>query len=105
MRASGACQPAESFAASAAGLLFCNRDLRNVRPGDLLASGTISGPGPDSRGCLLEITWNGRDPVRLDGEERVWLENGDRVMMTGYCQGDGYRVGFGEVSGTILPAY
>jgi len=77
----------------------------NLEPGDLIASGTISGPDPDSRGCLLEITWNGRDPVRLDGEERVWLEDGDRVMMTGYCQGDGYRVGFGEVSGTILPAY
>lgn len=77
----------------------------NLEPGDLVASGTISGPDPDSRGCLLELTWNGRNPIRLDGEERVWLEDGDRVIMTGYCQGDGYRIGFGEVSGTILPAY
>jgi fumarylacetoacetase len=77
----------------------------NLRPGDLLASGTISGPMPDSRGCLLERTWGGREPLELaDGTLRRFLEDGDRVTFTGGCQGDGYRVGFGEVTGTILPA-
>jgi len=77
----------------------------NVRPGDLLASGTISGPTPESRGCLLELTWGGKNPLRLPGgRERRFLEDGDRVTMTGWCQGDGYRVGLGEVSGRVLPA-
>jgi fumarylacetoacetase len=77
----------------------------NLRPGDLLASGTISGPTPESRGCLLERTWGGREPLELaGGSVRRFLEDGDRVVMTGWCQGDGHRVGFGEVAGTILPA-
>lgn len=77
----------------------------NLRPGDLLASGTISGPTPDSYGSLLELTWRGSQPITLPtGETRKFLEDGDTLTMTGYCQGDGYRVGFGEVSGTILPA-
>ncbi|MFC4768225.1 fumarylacetoacetase [Effusibacillus consociatus] len=77
----------------------------NLRPGDLMASGTISGPDKDSRGCLLELTWRGTEPIRLDNEEeRVWLEDGDRVTMTGWCQGEGYRIGFGEVTGRVLPA-
>ncbi len=77
----------------------------NLRPGDLLASGTISGPTPDSYGSLLELTWRGAQPITLPtGETRKFLEDGDTLTMTGYCQGEGYRVGFGEVTGTILPA-
>ena len=77
----------------------------NLRTGDLMASGTISGPEASSRGCLLELTWGGSEPLRLDnGETRVWLEDGDEVIMTGWCQGDGFRVGFGELRGCILPA-
>jgi fumarylacetoacetase len=77
----------------------------NMRPGDLLASGTISGPTPDSYGSLLELAWKGTRPFALpNGEQRSFLEDGDRVTLTGWCQGDGYRVGFGEVTGRILPA-
>lgn len=76
----------------------------NLQPGDLLASGTISGPTEDSRGCMLELTWRGANPVSLPaGETRKWLEDGDRLTVTGWCEGDGYRVGFGEVTGQILP--
>lgn len=77
----------------------------NLRTGDLLASGTISGPTPDARGCLLELTEGGRAPLTLpSGEARRFLEDGDRVTMTGWCDGAGYRVGFGEVTGKLLPA-
>jgi len=77
----------------------------NLRTGDMLATGTISGPDPDSRGCLLELTSGGRDPLKLaDGSSRTFLEDGDRVTLTGWCQGDGFRVGFGEVTGRVLPA-
>ncbi|BDB27734.1 fumarylacetoacetase [Cupriavidus sp. P-10] len=77
----------------------------NVRVGDLMGSGTISGTTPDSYGSMLELTRNGAEPVTLtDGSQRGFLQDGDSVIMTGYCQGDGYRVGFGTVSGKILPA-
>jgi fumarylacetoacetase len=77
----------------------------NLRAGDLLASGTVSGPTADSYGSLLELAWKGTKPIALaDGSARVFLQDGDRVCMTGWCAGAGYRVGFGEVSGTILPA-
>jgi fumarylacetoacetase len=72
--------------------------------GDLYASGTISGPLEGSFGSLLELTWKGTKPIQVDGAERTFLEDGDTLMMTGYCQGDGFRVGFGTVSGTILPS-
>jgi fumarylacetoacetase len=73
--------------------------------GDVLGSGTISGPDKDSRGSLLEISWNGTEPVELPGgARRTFLEDGDSLAMRGWCQGHGYRVGFGEVEGTILPA-
>ena len=73
--------------------------------GDLLGSGTISGPEKDQRGSLLEISWNGTEPVELAGDvKRTFLEDGDSLAMRGWCQGDGYRVGFGEVEGTITPA-
>ncbi|MDW8263538.1 MAG: fumarylacetoacetase [Phycisphaerales bacterium] len=77
----------------------------NLRPGDLLASGTISGPTPDSFGSLLELAWMRQRPLQLpDGQTRVAVEDGDRITMTGWCEGDGYRIGFGEVTGRILPA-
>jgi fumarylacetoacetase len=76
----------------------------NLRPGDLLASGTISGPTPDSYGSLLELSWRGSRPLQLGGESRTFLQDGDRVTMTAWCQGDGFRVGFGEVTGRILAA-
>ncbi len=77
----------------------------NLEPGDLLASGTISGPTEESRGCMLELTWRGANPLELpNGETRKWLEDGDKLTITGWCQGDGYRVGFGEVSGRVFPA-
>ena len=73
--------------------------------GDLLGSGTISGPEKDQRGSLLEISWNGTEPVELPGgAKRTFLEDGDSLVMRGWCQGNGYRVGFGEVEGTILAA-
>jgi fumarylacetoacetase len=77
----------------------------NLQPGDLLASGTISGPTPDSYGSLLELSWRGARPLKFPGgQERVFLQDGDRVTFTGYCQGPGYRVGFGSVTAKILPA-
>jgi fumarylacetoacetase len=77
----------------------------DARPGDLMASGTISGPTEDSYGSLLELTWRGTKPLKtVGGAERKFLQDGDRVSMTGFAQGDGYRVGFGEVTGRILPA-
>jgi fumarylacetoacetase len=77
----------------------------NLQPGDLLASGTISGATEESRGCMLELTWRGANPLKLpDGESRKWLEDGDTLTITGWCEGDGYRIGFGEVSGRVLPA-
>src|SRR5205085_603653 len=77
----------------------------NLQPADLLASGTISGSTEESRGCMLELTWRGQNPLKLaDGETRKWLEDGDILSITAWCQGDGYRVGFGEVSGRIIGA-
>ena len=73
--------------------------------GDLLGSGTISGLEKHQRGSLLEISWNGSEPVELaTGVRRSFLEDGDSILMRGWCQGDGYRVGFGAVEGTMLPA-
>ncbi len=78
----------------------------NLRPGDLLASGTISGPTDDSRGCMLELTWRGANPLRLpNGETRKWLEDGDTLAITGWAQAEGFRVGFGEVTGRVQPAF
>jgi fumarylacetoacetase len=77
----------------------------NLRTGDLLASGTVSGPTPDSFGSLLELAWRGTNPLTLtSGEQRSFVQDGDTVTMTGWCQGDGYRVGFGTVTGKVLPA-
>lgn len=81
----------------------------NMQPGDLLASGTVSGPTEESRGCLLERTWRGQNPVSLpDGTERKFLQDGDEVIMRGYCDAapgtNAKRIGFGECRGVILPA-
>ncbi|HKJ33120.1 MAG TPA: fumarylacetoacetase [Balneolales bacterium] len=77
----------------------------NIRTGDLMASGTISGSEPDSYGSMLELTWRGTKALKLpNNEERKFLEDGDMVSMTGWCQGDGYKVGFGDVTANILPA-
>lgn len=78
----------------------------NVRPGDLMASGTISGPTKENFGSLLEITWRGTEPIQFpNGEKRKFLHDNDTVTFTGWCQGDGYRVGFGEVKGKVLPCH
>jgi len=77
----------------------------NIQPGDLLASGTISGPTEDSYGSMLELSWKGSKPLLLnDGTTRKFLQDGDNVILRGYAQGAGYRVGFGECTGKILPA-
>uniref|UniRef100_UPI00358FA922 fumarylacetoacetase n=1 Tax=Myxine glutinosa TaxID=7769 RepID=UPI00358FA922 len=77
----------------------------NIRPGDLMASGTISGPEPESYGSLLELSWRGSKPLTLGGgHTRTFLRDGDEVILSGHCQGDGYRVGFGTCEGKILPA-
>jgi fumarylacetoacetase len=76
-----------------------------MRTGDLLGSGTISGPEKGMFGSLLEITWGGRDPISLDcGQTRTFIEDGDTLALHGHAQGDGYRIGFGPCVGTVLPA-
>lgn len=78
-----------------------------IEAGDLYATGTISGPEPESRGSLLELSWRGQTPLTLHetGETRTFLEDGDTLILTGYGQGEGFRVGFGEVRATVLPAF
>jgi fumarylacetoacetase len=77
----------------------------NIKAGDLYASGTISGPTPDSYGSMLELAWKGTKPVQLtDGSERKFLLDNDTVVMRAHCEKDGLRVGFGEVRTKILPA-
>ena len=75
----------------------------NLRPGDLIASGTVSGADREARGCLLERAWRGTEPLELPtGERRAFLENGDEVIMRGYAERDGFRrIGFGECSGIV----
>ena len=76
-----------------------------VEVGDMMGSGTISGPTPDSYGSMLEIAWNATKPVTLKGgETRSFIEDGDTVIMKGYSEKDGIRIGFGEVRGKVLPA-
>jgi fumarylacetoacetase len=74
----------------------------NLQPGDLIASGTVSGPTPDSRGCMLELSWRGTQPIELPtGEKRGFLEDGDEVIMKGYRERNGVRIGFGECRGRV----
>jgi fumarylacetoacetase len=76
-----------------------------MRVGDLLGSGTISGPDKASRGALLELTWGGQEPLTLDtGETRSFVEDGDTLTLRGRAQGEGYRIGFGDCAGKVLPA-
>jgi len=76
----------------------------NMRTGDLIASGTVSGPGKDERGCLLELTWRGTEPLQLpNGESRTFLEDGDEVILRGYAEREGFRrIGLGECRGTLV---
>lgn len=77
----------------------------NFRPCDLIASGTISGPDENSRGCLLERTWHGEKPITLpDGTTRKFLEDDDEVIFRGWCERGSARLGFGECRGVITPA-
>lgn len=77
----------------------------NFRPGDIFATGTISGPEQSTWGCLMEKTWGGaRSWNGPNGESKVWLEDGDDVIIQAYCEGNGVRIGFGKCAGLILPA-
>ena len=78
----------------------------NLRPGDLLGTGTVSGPTRESRGCLLELTWRGTEPLALPGgETRRFLEDGDEVVFRGWCEREGAtRIGLGECRGVVTPA-
>lgn len=79
----------------------------NLRPGDMLGSGTVSGPEPSERGCLLELTWAGKNPLELGGgARRAFLEDGDEVVFRAHCAAreGAPRIGFGECRGKLLPA-
>ena len=77
-----------------------------VNSGDMMASGTISGKTPDSYGSMLELTWKGEKPIKLkDGSERKFIEDHDTIIMRGYCESKGRRIGFGEVSSKLLPVF
>ena len=77
----------------------------NVRSGDMMGSGTISGPTKDSYGSMLELTWRGQNPIKLsDGTERKFINDNDTVILRGYCQNDDVRIGFGDCKGKVLPA-
>jgi len=77
-----------------------------INSGDMMGSGTISGPTPDSYGSMLELSWGGKEPVKLNGgEERKFIQDNDTVIMRGYCEGKDRRIGFGEVSTKLLPVY
>lgn len=77
----------------------------NMNVGDMLGSGTISGTEKSEYGSMLELTWGGKEKIQLpNGEERVFLTDGDKLTMNGFCKGNGYTIGFGEAVGTILPA-
>lgn len=76
----------------------------NVAIGDLMASGTISGPTPEAYGSMLELSWKGTKPLKLnDGTERKFINDNDTVILRGYCEKDGVRIGFGEAKGKVLP--
>lgn len=77
----------------------------NIKPGDLFASGTISGETPESFGSLLELCWKGTKPIQLKGgQTRKFLADGDEVIIRGHCQKNGIRIGFGKCAGIVLPA-
>ena len=77
-----------------------------VNSGDMMGSGTIAGPTPDSFGSMLELTWGGKNPIKLnDGTERKFINDNDTVIMKGFCQNSHVRIGFGEVSSKLLPPF
>jgi len=78
----------------------------NLQTGDLMATGTVSGAAKEARGCLLELTWRGKEPIELpNGETRRFLEDGDEIIMKGFCEREGFRrIGFGECRGVVVPA-
>lgn len=113
LRAAGSDEPARIAATNFRNMYFTivqqlahmTSNGTNIEPGDLYASGTVSGPTPDSYGSLLELTWRGTKPIALPGgQTRKFLQDGDEVILRGCCAAPGFRVGFGEVKGTILPA-
>ena len=75
-----------------------------MNAGDLLGSGTISGPEKDSRGSLLELSWGGKEPFAIQGGTRSFIEDNDTLTLRGHAQGDGYRIGFGDCAGKVIPA-
>ena len=76
-----------------------------MRVGDLLGSGTISGPEVRNRGSLLELSWGGKEPFTLtNGDTRSFIEDGDTLGLQGTANGDGYKIGFGDCEGTVIPA-
>jgi fumarylacetoacetase len=72
--------------------------------GDLLGSGTISGPTKESRGSLLELSWGGKEPFEIKGGTRSFIEDNDTLSLRGAAKGDGYRIGFGDCTGKVVPA-
>lgn len=77
-----------------------------VNSGDMMGSGTISGPTEDSYGSMLELTWSGKNPIKMkDGSERKFINDNDTVIMKGYCQNSSVRIGFGDVSSKLLPPF
>lgn len=77
----------------------------NINPGDMYASGTISGPDKNSFGSMLELTWRGANPLKLsNGEERKFINDNDTIIMRAYAEKDGLRIGFGESVTKVLPA-
>ena len=77
-----------------------------VNSGDMMGSGTISGAEPASFGSMLELTWSGKNPIKLnDGTERKFINDNDTVIMTGFCENKEVRIGFGEVSTKLLPTF
>jgi len=113
MQAKGTARPSTISQTNAARLYYsasqqlCHHSIGGcpMRTGDLLGSGTISGPTRSEYGSLMELCWAGQKPIILEtGEARRFIEDGDTLTLTGHAQGNGYRIGFGACSGTILPA-
>lgn len=78
----------------------------NMSVGDMLGTGTISGSDASQYGSMLELSWGGKNQIELpSGETRKFLEDGDSIILRGVCQGNGYRIGFGECEGTVLPCH
>ena len=82
-----------------------NLNYWKIRAGDLLATGTISGPVPDSYGSMLELSWKGTKAIQLkNGKTRTYLQDNDTVILEAVCQGDGFKIGFGKCEGKLIPA-